>query len=86
MTNQYADLLRQHARTIDMECAPEDSDLWAAANEIERLATALEFYARAWVDDFSFLGTEPIGKEPSDALIEDGGERARIALEPSPLR
>lgn len=48
--------------------------------KITKATEALEFYAKAWVDEFSFLGTEPTGKEPSDALIADEGNRARSVL------
>ena len=61
----------------------EKSDLHIqAADHIEALEAALEFYRDAWIDDFGFLGGEPSPESPipSDALTDDRGARARAAL------
>lgn len=34
-SSEISQILRDHARSIDMECAPEDSDIWQAASHIE---------------------------------------------------
>lgn len=39
--NIFAAMLREHAHKMDMECAPEESDFWAAADHIYLLERQL---------------------------------------------
>ncbi len=75
------------AITADFASEPMDfltlsalRELRTVRQDVLRMKAALEFYSEAWEQRFAFLSAEACGHDPTDALLDDKGDRAKAAL------